>query len=155
MRDLMAAAVNEGTGRSAALSVETFGKTGTTQAAGESLVASVTRDGHRVMATVLGSQDRYADVETLFDHYFASFRWTQAPQPSGPSSWVRAADGRPLRVTAPDAPDLFLDRWQWPQVRPQVSLDTPLAAPGQPAGVVRWYLGSRLLAEAPAMLSEY
>lgn len=31
MRDLMAAAVNEGTGRSAALSVETFGKTGTTQ----------------------------------------------------------------------------------------------------------------------------
>lgn len=31
MRDLMSAAVNEGTGRSAALSVETFGKTGTTQ----------------------------------------------------------------------------------------------------------------------------
>lgn len=31
MRDLLSAAVNEGTGRSAALSVETFGKTGTTQ----------------------------------------------------------------------------------------------------------------------------
>lgn len=31
MRDLMSAAVNEGTGRSAALSVDTFGKTGTTQ----------------------------------------------------------------------------------------------------------------------------
>lgn len=31
MRDLMSAAVNEGTGQSAALSVETFGKTGTTQ----------------------------------------------------------------------------------------------------------------------------
>lgn len=31
MRDLLSAAVNEGTGQSAALSVETFGKTGTTQ----------------------------------------------------------------------------------------------------------------------------
>lgn len=31
MRDMLSAAVNEGTGRSAALSVETFGKTGTTQ----------------------------------------------------------------------------------------------------------------------------
>jgi penicillin-binding protein 1A len=31
MRDLLSAAVNEGTGRSAALSIETFGKTGTTQ----------------------------------------------------------------------------------------------------------------------------
>jgi penicillin-binding protein 1A len=31
MRDLLAAAVNEGTGKSAALSVDTFGKTGTTQ----------------------------------------------------------------------------------------------------------------------------
>lgn len=130
-------------------------KTGTSETAGQCLVGSVTRDGHRAMAIVLGSADRNADVEALFDHYYAAYRWAPAPQPAGPSSWVRASDGQPLRVTAPAAPDLFLASWQWPQVRTQVSLQTPLASPGQPAGTVRWYLGNQKLAEAPAVLAGY
>ena len=54
-------------------------KTGTTQAAGQSLVASVTRDGHRSMAVVLGSEDRYADAAAIFDHYFASYQLDVRP----------------------------------------------------------------------------
>ncbi len=130
-------------------------KTGTTQAAGQSLVASVTRDGHRTLVVVLGSEDRYADATAIYDHYFASFRWTSAPLPVGPANWVIASDGRPLRVTAPDAPDLFLSSWQWPLIRPQVVLQAIPADLSQPAGVVRWYLGNQLLGEAPAVLSEY
>jgi hypothetical protein len=43
-------------------------KTGTTTAAGECLVASATRGGHRLLAVVLGSTDRYGDAEKLFDY---------------------------------------------------------------------------------------
>ena len=130
-------------------------KTGTTEAAGQSLVASVTRDGHRSLAVVLGSEDRYGDAQAIFDHFFSSFRWTSAPLPVGPASWIVAPDGRPLRVTAPDAPDLFLPSWQWPLVRPQVVLQAIPADLSLPAGVVRWYLGNKLLGEAPVVLSEY
>ena len=130
-------------------------KTGTTQAAGESLVASVTRDGHRSMAVVLGSEDRYTDAAAIFDHYFTSYRWTSGPLPVGPASWIIAPDGKSLRVTAPSAPDFFLPSWQWPLVRPQVILQSIPADLSQPAGLVRWYLGNQLLGEAPAVLSEY
>ena len=130
-------------------------KTGTTQAAGQSLVASVTRGGHRSLAVVLGSQDRYADAEAIFDHYFSNYRWASGPLPVGPASWVSARDGKPLRVMAPSAPDFFLPSWQWPLVRPQVVLQSIPADLSQPAGLVRWYLGNQLLGEAPAVLSEY
>lgn len=129
-------------------------KTGTTDLAGQSLVASVTRDGHRVLAIILGSSDRYADARALLDFYFSVFRWTEAPQPSGPTAWVRDHEDRPLRIVAPNAPDLFLPVWQWPRVRAQVVLDTPgRPQPGSPVGTVRWYLGTELLGEAPAITS--
>lgn len=130
-------------------------KTGTTDLAGQNLIATVTRGGHQALAVLLGSNDRYADAIGLFDYYFATFAWQPAPQPAGRAAWIKAPDGRPLRVTAPGAPDLFLPRWQWPVVRTQAiiaSVPTDLA---QPAGVVRWYLGNDLLGEAPAFLSVY
>ena len=130
-------------------------KTGTTVAAGESLVASVSRDGHRAVAVILGSQDRYSDARALFAHYFAHWRWAPAPQPAGPASWLWLPDGRPLRVAADAPPDLFLPVWQWPLVRPQLVLGPAEAGADQGYGVIRWYLGNRLLAEAPATLLAY
>jgi D-alanyl-D-alanine carboxypeptidase (penicillin-binding protein 5/6) len=50
-------------------------KTGTTPAAGENLVASVTRNGHRVLAAILGSSDRYADAHALLDYGWAHWSW--------------------------------------------------------------------------------
>lgn len=130
-------------------------KTGTTQNAGQNLVASVTRDGNQSLAVVLGSEDRYADAEAMFEHFYSTFRWTSGPLPVGPASWILAPDGKPLRVTAPDAPTLFLPSWQWPLIRPQVILQAIPTDLSQPAGVVRWYLGNSLLGEATAILSEY
>jgi len=43
-------------------------KTGTTDAAGECLVASATSGGHRVIAVVLGSEDRFGDARALLDY---------------------------------------------------------------------------------------
>lgn len=130
-------------------------KTGTTQLAGESLVASATRDGHRALAVILGSSARYADARALLDFYFSVFHWTQAPQPSGPTAWVRDQQNRPLRITAPEAPELFLPAWQSSRVRTQVILDAPVEQPGTPVGRVQWYLGVDMLGEAAAIPSIY
>jgi D-alanyl-D-alanine carboxypeptidase (penicillin-binding protein 5/6) len=54
-------------------------KTGTTNAAGECLVALVERDGRRLLSVVLGSSDRYADSIALLDWGFAAHRWIEPP----------------------------------------------------------------------------
>lgn len=48
-------------------------KTGTTDAAGQCLVASATREGRQLIAVVLGSSDRYADARALLDYGFSGF----------------------------------------------------------------------------------
>ncbi|HSN75462.1 MAG TPA: D-alanyl-D-alanine carboxypeptidase family protein, partial [Anaerolineae bacterium] len=63
-------------------------KTGTTVAAGESIVGSASPDGHRAVAVILGSQDRYSDARALFAYYSNHWRWAAAPQPEGPASWL-------------------------------------------------------------------
>lgn len=130
-------------------------KTGTTPLAGQVLVASVNRQQHRAIAVVMGSQDRYGDAEALFDAYFERFQWAPAPQPAGPTAWVRLPDGRVLRVVAEAPPDLFLPRWLWPRVRTQAVWQAVGSDPGRLAGQVRWYLGNELLGQAPAYLSPY
>lgn len=52
-------------------------KIGWTEDAGWTLVASATRDGHRLYAVVLNSADRDADATALLDWAFASYRWIQ------------------------------------------------------------------------------
>ena len=123
-------------------------KTGTTDGAGQCLVASVDRRSHRVIGVVLGSADRYADAQALFAHFDAHWQWAAAPQPAGPAAWLRLPNGEPVRVATAIPPDLFLPLWQWPLLRVQPVLQTADLA--QPAGVIRWYLGNQLLAEAPA-----
>ncbi len=49
-------------------------KTGTTESAGQCLVASATRDDMRLLAVVLDSGDRWADAAELLEYGFASFR---------------------------------------------------------------------------------
>ncbi|MEZ4767178.1 MAG: D-alanyl-D-alanine carboxypeptidase family protein [Caldilineales bacterium] len=130
-------------------------KTGTSDAAGQCLVASVSENGMRTVAVVLGSADRYGDAETLFQFGEEHYSRGPAPLPTGLTSWVRAADGRPLRVTAPERPWLFLPTWQWPLVRPQFVADGSDPVAGQTIGEMRWYLGNQLLAAAPAIASDY
>lgn len=57
------------------------GKTGLTDAAGENLaVVAESPDGHPVVAVVLGSADRFADMDNLLNWTFWAYQW-----PSGPS----------------------------------------------------------------------
>ena len=50
-------------------------KTGSTDAAGHVLVASATRNGHRVYAVVMHSDDIQSDATALLDWTFQEFQW--------------------------------------------------------------------------------
>src|SRR3989344_3224007 len=52
-------------------------KTGTTEAAKESLVTLVERSGHRVLLVLLGSDDRFDETTRLIDWTYANFNWPQ------------------------------------------------------------------------------
>lgn len=50
-------------------------KTGWTESARENLVTFVERDGHKIMITLLGSQDRFGETKELIDWIFANYIW--------------------------------------------------------------------------------
>lgn len=55
-------------------------KTGYTVGAGQSLVTLVSRDGHEVIISLLGSLDRFADTQYLIDWVYESFTWVPSDQ---------------------------------------------------------------------------
>jgi D-alanyl-D-alanine carboxypeptidase (penicillin-binding protein 5/6) len=78
-------------------------KTGTTDDAGECLIALVERDGHRLLSVVLGSADRYADTTAVIDWGFAGHRWLHPPaalvETATPAGWSASlATGSPVVV---------------------------------------------------------
>jgi len=67
-------------------------KTGTTDAAGQCLVASATRQGRQLIAVVLGSCDRYADTRALLDYGFNSL-YAEAAAAGEPVAQVYVKNG--------------------------------------------------------------
>ena len=98
-------------------------KTGTTDAGGECLVASTTRQGHRLLAIVLGSQDRYADVRAMLDFAANGWHWTATALPDNGLAWETGPDAYRYRLRTAKANDVFLPAWQWPLVQPIRRLD--------------------------------
>ena len=125
-------------------------KTGTTDAGGECLVASATRRGHRLLAIVLGSQDRYADVRALLDYAAAGWRWTPTGLPSNALAWESDPAGQPHRLRTMGASDIFLPAWQGALLQPIRRLDaTVYLTSTLPVGELRWVLGGEALATEP------
>ncbi len=52
-------------------------KTGWTQSARENLVTYIVRDNHKVMITLLGSQDRFGETKELIDWIFTNYTWQE------------------------------------------------------------------------------
>lgn len=125
-------------------------KTGTTDEAGECLVASVTRGGHRLLAVVLGSADRYGDVRALLDYAAGGWRWASVTLPDDALAWAAGSDGRLYRLQTRDAPTLFLPVWQWSLLQPIRRLDATAALTGTlPVGQLEWFLGNQIVATTP------
>jgi D-alanyl-D-alanine carboxypeptidase (penicillin-binding protein 5/6) len=125
-------------------------KTGTSDAAGECLVASATRDGHRLLTVVLDSQDRYADTRALLDFADMGWQWQNAALPDDALAWANGPAGRSYRLRATARPALFLPRWQWTLVEPVRTLvaTAPLTST-LPVGTLTLTFAGRVLAETP------
>ncbi len=125
-------------------------KTGTTEAAGECLVASVSRRGHRVLAVVLGSADRYADVTAMLDYAAAGWRWDSAGLPDDALAWEIGPGGRLYRLRAAQTFDVYLPAWQWHLAEPVRRLDASAPLTGTlPVGELQWVLGHEIVATVP------
>lgn len=125
-------------------------KTGTTDEAGECLVASVTRQGHRLLAVVLGSRDRYADARAMLDYAATGWRWGSTALPDDALAWEVGPDGQAYRLRAAEPSDLFLPSWQWRLLEPVRRLDTTAIFTGTlPVGELWWTLGGQVVASTP------
>lgn len=82
-------------------------KTGTTPAAGQVLVGAATRNGHRLLAVVMSSQDRYADARAILDRGFDGTVWFR-PDRFFPF---------PMPVTIAGVSQAPLAAWSAPQVQ--------------------------------------
>ncbi len=99
-------------------------KTGTTDEAGECLIASVTRQGRRVLAIVMGSTDRYADTRALLDFYFAHYVWLEMELPANAfTALTPDAAGRPRYLAPAGKAQAFLALWEFPWQRISLRVD--------------------------------
>lgn len=124
-------------------------KTGFTTLAGWCLVASATRDGRRLYAVVLGSEESFADAAALLDYGFEAFERSEpvaAGEVVGRYRWAGADVGlvaaEPLAATVPAGTHVW---WR-------TSLDPlaarPLAA-GAPLGVAELVVGGEVRRSTP------
>lgn len=125
-------------------------KTGTTDLAGECLVATVNHDGRRTVAIVLGSPDRYSDVRAMLDYARASWRWGDLSLTGAGMDWESGADGQTHRLKVLRRDSVFLPAWQWTLAQPVRALQAGSALTGTaPVGVLRLDFGADTLATAP------
>jgi len=125
-------------------------KTGTTDDAGECLVASVSHRGHRLLAVVLDSRDRYTDARVMLDYAAAGWRWQSTDLPDDALAWTTGSDGQTYRLRAVEPADVFLPAWQWRLTQPVRRLDaTALLTGTLPVGELEWLLGGQVLAKVP------
>lgn len=125
-------------------------KTGTTDAAGQCLVASATRNEGRAIVVLLGSDDRYADAEALLDFYFEHYAWRMLELPVNRLSSYEDGQGQRWTLRLGEQQAAFLPRWQWPLVQIFRWIDSGAQlASGGVIGIARFTNGRYLLAEVP------
>jgi D-alanyl-D-alanine carboxypeptidase len=125
-------------------------KTGTTDYAGECLVASVERDGRTVILVIMGSSARYQDAAILYDTFRAAYAWN-------------ATNGRELSIInrvydksgkvwfmqpTGAAPSVLQHQPGVPEIRTfrrlQMPAEDALAA-GTEVGVLEWWAGAEMV----------
>ncbi len=127
-------------------------KTGTTGQAGQSLIAGVERSGHQLFAVILGSTDRYADIQAVLAAVQRNYRWTSVRLPERPTVLDRlfdAAGNRWFLRAEGDTADIFLAEWERQELRVFRRVRPPpfdVWRAGMEAGVLEWRLGDAVIA---------
>lgn len=122
-------------------------KTGTTDNAGECLVASIERDGRTVIIVIMGSTARFEDAATLYNAFRASYAWNHADSRDlSVINRVYDAAGRIYYMQPTGvAPTVLQHQPGIPTVRSYRHLQLPAADPittGTQVGVLEWWAGS-------------
>lgn len=126
-------------------------KTGTTDRAGECLIASITRNGHTVLIVLLGSTDRYGDARTLYESYQDQFDWVDGGFGSTAAlNRVRDGNGNIWYLRTAEPPlQILQQRWGEAPLQAFRRLELPpsgaLWQPDMYAGVVEWRQGDTLI----------
>ena len=123
-------------------------KTGYTESAGYCLVGSAVKDGMRLVAVVLGSEDdkRFNDVSNLMVYGFRYFKTEKLFEKNEPLKSVQVIAGKKANVNVGISEDVFLtlQRDQRDSLRYEVTADTTVLAPVNSmdkAGTVRVFDG--------------
>lgn len=125
-------------------------KTGTTDEAGECLVASVTRNGRTTLLVELGSTDRFGDAQKLLDYTAEAFSWLRTDLPSSALAWVAANNNHYYRLRSESTSDIVVPAWQRSLLLPIVRIDTGAVLTNTaPVGELRWVLGHEPVAAVP------
>lgn len=133
-------------------------KTGTSDAAGQCLVASIMRNGHRVLIIILGSQDRYADARALYAHYSEHYAWVQGnPDELAVLNRLYDKAGNLWSLRATGAPPtLLLHRWEVGELQAFRRLQLPPAdqpwQPGMEVGVLEWRFNNSVVGRQALVL---
>lgn len=130
-------------------------KTGTTDRAGQCLVAGLQQNARQVFIIVLNSRDRYADTQALYSYYNANYVWFDGRQAElttlnriyadDGKTWYLRPEGKPAAwlLRREDLPRLYsFRRIHLP------SADQPWQ-PGMPVGVLEWWLADQLIGTQP------
>ncbi len=108
-------------------------KTGYTESAGYCLVGSAVKDGMRLVAVVLGSEDdkRFTDVSNLMVYGFRFFKTEKLFEKNEPLKSVQVIAGKKdnINIGMPEDVVLTLQRDQRDSLRYEVTADTTVLAP--------------------------
>ena len=81
-------------------------KTGTTDEAGEVLIAGAARTGGNALTVVMNSPDRYAETQRLLDFYFDHWQWSDPRLDHDALNRVTGPDGAHYLLRSPSPPSL-------------------------------------------------
>lgn len=131
-------------------------KTGTTDAAGECLIASVEHGGRTILVVVLGSTARYDDAERLYRAYESLYRRTAADG-RALSVLNRVYDGDGVRYVQPAGPppDVLAHAPVGAELRGFRRLESSLSDEmerGARVGVLEWRMGDVVVATQTLVL---
>ena len=127
-------------------------KTGTTNAAGNCLVASGTRGGQRLIAVVLHSDNRWGDAIQMLEYGYAAYRFVSAAQAGQLVRTVRVAGARSphLGLIADRSLTVPVPAAEADRVRIDITVTPTPRAPvtsGQPLGKLTLRLGEQSLGQ--------
>ena len=126
-------------------------KTGTTDLAGECLIAVVDRPAGQALSVVLGSVDRFRDTRFLLDYFYTNFWELSVDLPDTSQNRYRDETGEFHKIGIRTPAAYLLKPWQADSISVYRRIDdlSPTPNPEKPVGVLEVRLGGQRYDEVP------